>query len=183
MTSNHKAQRQRLSGLSSLRVSDDGTHDLRMTASAKNQTGIIVVGIDGSDQSQAALHWALTEAKVREARIRAINVWNYDLGYGSDVAPMSMLEPAAMEKAARTTLDVAVDVVVAGFDNPPLVERVVSMGSASHELLEEGKRADLLVVGQRGHGGFLGLLLGSVAHQVTHHATCPTVVIPLTDEN
>lgn len=107
-----------------------------------------------------------------------MNVWNYPAGYGVETSALSLPDLETMERYARTTLDEAVDKALIGIDEPPFVERVVRMGSASQELLSEGREADLLVVGQRGHGGFLGLLMGSVANQVLHHATCPTVVIP-----
>jgi nucleotide-binding universal stress UspA family protein len=54
----------------------------------------------------------------------------------------------------------------------------VACGAAASVLLEEGKNADLLVVGSRGRGGFAGLLLGSVSQQVSHHAPCPVVIVP-----
>jgi nucleotide-binding universal stress UspA family protein len=149
-----------------------------MTTTPHKESGLVVVGIDGSEESIAALKWAMEEARLRGARVRALNVWNYPVGYGIEMAAMSTLTPESMEDAARATLDASVDKALVGFDEPPFVERVIRQGAASKELLAEGKGADLLVVGQRGYGGFLGLLLGSVANQVLHHATCPTVVIP-----
>jgi nucleotide-binding universal stress UspA family protein len=149
-----------------------------MTTTPNREIGLVVVGIDGSEESLAALKWALEEAHIRGARVRAMNVWNYPAGYGVETSAWSLPDLETMERYAQTTLNESVDKALIGIDEPPFVERVVRMGSASQELLFEGRNADLLVVGQRGHGGFLGLLMGSVTNQVLHHATCPTVVIP-----
>jgi nucleotide-binding universal stress UspA family protein len=143
-----------------------------------SEVGLVVVGVDGSDQSIEALKWALDEARIRGARVRAMNIWNYPAGYGIEMSAMAVVTPEFLEKAALTTLDTCIEKATAAVERAPLVERVARQGSPSRELLHEGQRADLLVVGQRGHGGFMGLLLGSVANQVLHHATCPTVVVP-----
>ena len=58
------------------------------------------------------------------------------------------------------------------------IERVLVGGSAADAILDAAKRADAVVVGSRGVGGFRGLVLGSVSHQVAHHARCPVVVVP-----
>jgi nucleotide-binding universal stress UspA family protein len=61
------------------------------------------------------------------------------------------------------------------------VKRVVVQGSTAHVLIEHSAGAPMLVVGSRGTGGFVGLLVGSVAHQVLHHAPCPVLVVPAPD--
>jgi nucleotide-binding universal stress UspA family protein len=66
---------------------------------------------------------------------------------------------------------------VAGPDPEVEVETVAVHGSAAHSLVEAAANADLLVVGSRGHGGFAGLLLGSVSQQCAHHAPCPVVIV------
>jgi nucleotide-binding universal stress UspA family protein len=165
-------------GLKSLPLSACCHHDVAMSTSSHKETGLVVVGIDGSEESIDALSWAIEEAHIRGARVRALNVWNYPVGYGIEMAAINSFTPEMMEKSASTILNEAIDKALIGVQEPPMIERVSRQGVASKELLVEGKGADLLVVGQRGHGGFLGLLLGSVANQVLHHATCPTVVIP-----
>jgi nucleotide-binding universal stress UspA family protein len=152
-----------------------------MTRTRRKESGLIVVGVDGSDESITALKWAIEEAHTRGARVRAMNIWNYPptgYGVGIDMGAVSLLTEETIDTAAQTVVDQAVEKALVGVDEPPFVERVVRQGSPARELLAESKDADLLVVGQRGHGGFIGLLMGSVANQVMHHATCPTVVIP-----
>jgi nucleotide-binding universal stress UspA family protein len=149
-----------------------------MSTTPQKEVGLVVVGIDGSDESIDALSWAIEEAHTRGARVRALNIWNCPVGYGIEMAAMSSLTPEILEKSASAVLNEAIEKALVGVQEPPRIECVVRQGVASKELLAEGMNADLLVVGQRGHGGFIGLLLGSVANQVLHHATCPTVVIP-----
>ncbi len=148
-----------------------------MTNSLRKETGLVVVGVDGSEESIVALKWAIEEARIRGARVRAMNVWNYPVGYGIEMAAISALDVETVEKSARGVLDHSVEAALLDVDEAPQVERVTRQGSPSKELLAEAKDADMLVVGKRGHGGFLGLVLGSVANQVVHHATCPTVVV------
>ena len=77
---------------------------------------------------------------------------------------------------ARQALD-AVIAEIAGGDPHASIERVVAEGPAGQVLVEAAKEADLLVVGSRGHGGFAGLLLGSVSQQCAHHASCAIVIV------
>ena len=136
----------------------------------------IVVGIDGSETSQRALRWALEEGRLRHAAVEVVHTWHSPFGpaypYG-----VPAFDPELYEKAARQVLDTALDEEdTAGLPVP--VERIVALGGAASVIVETAKGADLVVVGSRGLGGFKGLLLGSVSHQVTHHAPCPVVVIP-----
>ncbi len=138
----------------------------------------IVVAIDGSDTSQRALSWALDEGRLRQAAVEVMH--SYHAQY-VDAPPygVPMFEPEVYEKAAQRVLDLAVDAAdTSGLPLP--VERIVVVGGAAKAILETAKGADLVVVGSRGLGGFKGLLLGSVSHQVTHHAACPVVVVPPT---
>jgi nucleotide-binding universal stress UspA family protein len=82
-----------------------------------------------------------------------------------------------MEKSAASALEAAIDTALEGFDAVPLIERVVVNGSAGHVLAKMSDDAELVVLGTRGRGGFTGLLLGSAANQVAHHAKCPAVLI------
>jgi nucleotide-binding universal stress UspA family protein len=137
----------------------------------------IVVGIDGSAAADAALAWALAEARLREARLLVAHAWSvpvlaYASPYGGAAATTGIVE--ASRKAAHDLVDAALERHDAeGID----VERAVVEGAPATALLDAAADADLLVLGSRGHGGFTGLLLGSVSQQCAHHARCPVVIV------
>lgn len=136
----------------------------------------IVVGVDGSEGSVAALRWAVAEAALRGAVVEAVNAFHVPYAGAASVMPL-MLDPAEFEASARAALrKVLADIDASGLAQP-IVELVVE-GPASMVLVEAGRRASMLVVGARGHGGLAGMLLGSVSRQVTEHATVPVVVVP-----
>src|SRR5262249_19192854 len=95
---------------------------------------------------------------------------------GPPFGPTSPLDLEMVEKAARDVLDEAIECAHAAQLSTPITRRLVH-GSASGALIEASTGADLLIVGSRGMGGFTGLLLGSVSHQVAHHAHCPVVIV------
>jgi nucleotide-binding universal stress UspA family protein len=138
--------------------------------------GRIVVGVDGSDHSIAALRWAIEEARLRHDTIEAFSAWSYPIvAVPGAVVP---LEPLADQGAdAMDHLDRAIK--AAGADRTDVtVTPIVAEGDAARLLIEASKDADLLVVGARGHGAIAGFLLGSVTQHVTRHAHCPVAVIP-----
>ena len=134
----------------------------------------IVVGTDGSDNSVAALQWAIEEARSHSAAVEVVYSWQFPPVI--DPLGVSML-PSADEM--NTSADRLLKEVMRKVDvkNANVTARVVR-GAAASALLEAAKDADLLVMGRRGHGGFMGLLLGSVAQQVVQHAECPVVLVP-----
>lgn len=136
----------------------------------------IVVGIDESPASRLALRWAVDEARVRDATLSVVRSWHVPaLGVGDIVYP---LDPAAVEEESLRTIDRALaEVDVSGLQAPP--NRLTAPGPATNAILHAANDATLVVVGTRGTGGFKGLLLGSVSHQVARHADCPVVVVPL----
>jgi nucleotide-binding universal stress UspA family protein len=133
-------------------------------------TGRIVVGVDGSPQSEDALRWAAAQASRAHAELRAVLAWELPLGYGLTVRPET---DWAAHGAAL--LDATVRRALEERDAAGVVQEVVE-GSPAGELLRAAEDADLLVVGSRGRGGFAGMLLGSVSRHVAAHATCPVVV-------
>jgi nucleotide-binding universal stress UspA family protein len=88
-----------------------------------------------------------------------------------------MVNPSLEESAQQAAEDVAAraatNLRARGLD----AETNVCHGQAADALVQQAEGADLLVVGSRGHGGFSGLLLGSVGQQCAHHAPCPTVIV------
>ncbi len=137
----------------------------------------IVVGVDGSRSAQEALHVAFDEARLRGAVLRAVMAWDVStMAYGGMSGFGPNIDPTAVEEGARAALDSAVDALseqATGVE----VERVMRMGQPAQVLVEEARGADLLVVGSRGRGGFVGLLLGSVSHQCALHASCPVLIV------
>lgn len=137
----------------------------------------IIVGVDGSTASRDALRWAIEEAHLWHGEVEAVHAWSYPvMTYVPGVVPPPTFARAGLEAEARHVLNTTVDAVVG--DAPPglRLERVVVEGSAARELIQRSRHADMLVVGHRGHGGFTGLLLGSVAEQCAVHAGCPSVI-------
>jgi nucleotide-binding universal stress UspA family protein len=147
--------------------------------SIADNNGVIVVGVDSSDGAKAALRFALDEARLRHASLRAVHAWQ--LGYIGAAGlgnPYTTFDPDLndVRAAAETSLDAVLD-EVASNGNGVVVERRVVEGTPATVLVDESREADLLVVGSRGHGGFAGLLLGSVSQQCAHHAACPVVIV------
>jgi nucleotide-binding universal stress UspA family protein len=139
--------------------------------------GRIVVGVDGSAGSLAALRWAVDEAARRGDGVEAVHAWHepYLVAAGGYALPVMAVDD--LRATAEGTLEGAVRDATAEHPDVP-VERLVVEGRAATVLLDVATGADLLVVGSRGHGGFAGLLLGSVSQQCAHHAPCPLVIVP-----
>jgi nucleotide-binding universal stress UspA family protein len=135
--------------------------------------GTIIVGVDGSPNSNSALDWAIEEAGLRAATLKIVLAWHEP--YIADFRYAVVSEIDMLEHAASEVLDESVAKATAALTTP--VERVLRYGPAAQALLAEADGADLLVVGSRGHGGFTGLLLGSVVGYVAHHAVCPLVIV------
>ena len=138
--------------------------------------GVITVGVDGSDRSILALNWAAQEAAAHGHVLCVLTAWSIPvtaLSPGGLPAPFPVDE---LEGDARAAQDAAIAkaTIPAGVE----VQHVIVEGGPGSALLDAAKSADLIVIGSRGHGGFAGLLLGSVGQQVTGHAACPVVVVP-----
>lgn len=143
-----------------------------MTEGPGAGAGRIVVGVDGSPSSQQALRWGAQVAARFGAGLDAVTAWDFPAAAGFGPVP-SDWNPA---QDMRQALDQTVQAVFG--DQPPAgLRRLVHEGSAAKVLLDASQGAIMVVVGSRGHGGFAGLLLGSVSANVAEHASCPVLVI------
>jgi len=137
----------------------------------------IVVGVDGSPSSLAALHWAVRQAGLTGGTVQAVIAWQYPVALsGYAWAPVPVVEAADCEEIAQKTVAEAISTVGDAGKDVRISSRVVG-GNPAQVLIDAAADADLLVVGSRGHGGFAGALLGSVSQHCVHHARCPVVVI------
>jgi len=136
----------------------------------------IVVGVDASDHARRALDWAAAEASLRSATLVVVHAWHVPVtAYPTFTMPL--IDSDALQHVAEDTLRSVTEAFAARESGVVLEQRVVE-GPAAQALLHEAEDAAMLVVGSRGHGGFAGLLLGSVSQQVVHHARCPVVIVP-----
>ena len=138
----------------------------------------IVVGVDGSQCARAALEFAAREAALREARLRIICAWEIPPAvFAGGFAP-GLDQPTldGFRDGAETVVREAV-AAAQQLQSTIACEGKAVQGQPAEVLLQEAREADLIVVGNRGHGGFASLLLGSISHQVVHHASCPVTVV------
>jgi nucleotide-binding universal stress UspA family protein len=145
----------------------------------------IVVGTDGSPSAQRAVRWALGEARLRGAALHIVHAWMVPLVEALPepwllARPIGHTEEELEDQlgaGAREFLAATVAEAKAAEPELDVIGELAEMRPAA-ALLAAARGADLLVVGSRGHGGFAGLLLGSVSSQCVHHAPCPVVVVP-----
>ena len=146
-----------------------------MRRPARPDAARIVVGVDGSDESVAALEFACQRAKLTGEVVVAVHAWKSGPvqldRYGQ--LPRDLGKRAQDAEASLTEY-------VAGVqrDHPEvLVERETFALAPEHALTQASVNASLVVTGSRGRGAFTGLLLGSVSHHLLHEACCPVAVI------
>lgn len=132
----------------------------------------IVVGVDGSEPSRAALVWAAAEARLRHCPLSVVHAWESPTGmdrYAADATvEVGLAARDLLDGAIRETLGDRFDVEI---------HRDAVHGAPASALCDAAADADLLVVGSRGRGGFGGLLLGSVSKRCAAHAACPVVIV------
>lgn len=134
---------------------------------------VIVVGVDGSNASKAALDWAVREATLRDATVRTVAVVDIRM-----VPSAPLVGPAKGDLVGGATAAVE-DAVeqVRQANSAVRTEGEIATGHPARVLIDLSRDAELLVVGRRGHSPLAGLLMGSVASQVSAHADCPVVII------
>lgn len=137
----------------------------------------VVVGVDGSAASRAAVRWAAAEAALRGVGLVAVEAWEFSpLIFAADV-------PVALDELRATVTDHLHTVVTEEVTDPAVeVTELVVEQAPVPALLGACSPDDVLVVGSRGRGGFAGLLLGSVSHQLAQHSTCPVVIVRAPEE-
>jgi nucleotide-binding universal stress UspA family protein len=137
----------------------------------------IVVGVDGSPSSRAALRWAVRQAVLTAGTVDAVTAWQVPMVLRTSTwAPIYVDEMSGLEEDARKTLDAVISDEVEPADSHRVAARVVN-GHPAEVLLDAAADADLLVLGSRGHGSFADALLGSVGQYCTHHAHCPVLIM------
>jgi nucleotide-binding universal stress UspA family protein len=136
---------------------------------------MIVVGIDGSDGARTALRFAADEASIRRTQLRVVSAWHVPTGVYMPPTYMDLDLDAYRQTASDVAERQVVDVL--GPERATTVDVVIHEGGPAEVLIAESREAELLVVGSRGHGGFAGLLLGSVSQHCAAHAHCPVVVV------
>lgn len=141
----------------------------------------LVVGVDGSDHSRAALRWAAAAAQVASVPVRAVQAWTHPRSSvvpgGPDAAPATEMD----ERTERDIAALAADVL----GPSSAVKSQALRGPAAGAIMQAVTAGSVLVLGSRGRGGFAGLLLGSVSQECVEYAPCPVVVVrhehPLAD--
>jgi nucleotide-binding universal stress UspA family protein len=138
---------------------------------------LVVVGVDGSEESIAALSWAARYATAVGATLRAVAAWHYPTAVGQ--APVGVAPEPVRAEAEGHVRDHLTAAIAKVFQGPAAdtVEAKIAYGHPAQILLDESRHADLLVVGHRGRGAFTGMLVGSVSTHCVTHATCPVVVV------
>jgi nucleotide-binding universal stress UspA family protein len=136
---------------------------------------VVVVGVDGSDPSVAALSWASRYGAATGTTVRAVRVWHYPSAAALPAGKMPESVDAEVEEQMRGELSEAVS--KATLDPSAQVETKIVYGHPAEALIDESRGQSLLVVGHRGHGGFAEAITGSIAIHCVNHAACPVVVI------
>jgi nucleotide-binding universal stress UspA family protein len=139
-------------------------------------SNIVLVGVDGSPQSGAALQYAVAEANRRGARLRVVSTYFPEYSVHGRTQPLSASEPA-IEVDVEAHIRQMVEEALAADAAAPPVDIVIAAGPAAGVLIDMSGEVDVLVVGHRGRGGFASMLLGSVSLQCVLHAHCPVIVV------
>jgi len=150
---------------------------------ADNEVRPIVVGVDGSEDSIRAARWAVDEARLRGRPVELVHAYTWPVPMVPLAPPPVDWTETSLRQAAEALLADVLAKVRADAGREAEAAEDVSVtvsahaGPAPYTLLDQARRADMVVVGHRGHGGFAGLLLGSVSQQLINHAPCPVVVV------
>ena len=165
-----------LIGSVTLQVSARAHCPVLVTRGEARADGPIVVGVDGSELSTAAVGYAYEEAARRGASLIVVHAWLYPTPIGpGDILPL-VYDPEALAEESRRVLAESIAGWAERYPDVPVRQRSLR-GAPARVLVEESKDAQLVVVGAHGRGALGGLLLGSVSHAVLHHAHSPLVIV------
>lgn len=137
----------------------------------------VAVGVDATEPDGPAIRFAFEEASLRGARLRVVHAWSHPAADGPGTMQPLVYDPQVVTEEQGRLLGESLAVWREKYPDVEVISEVVQ-GRAVRILSGVSARADLLVVGTRGRGGFTGLMLGSVSHALLHHAHCPVVVVP-----
>jgi nucleotide-binding universal stress UspA family protein len=143
-----------------------------MTTTEKVTASRVVVGVDGSEESKLALQWAAKIADATGGYVEAVIAWQYPASFGWAVPPSDWNPAQDADKTLTQTVD-----EVFGAQRPHDLALTVTEGYPARVLVVAARGATMLVVGSRGHGGFAGMLIGSVSANVAEHAQCSVLVV------
>jgi nucleotide-binding universal stress UspA family protein len=144
-------------------------------AAEHGTTPQVVVGVDGSTESVAALKWAASYATATGGQVRAVMAWHYPSAAGP--APVGVA-PESISDEVRHHMAETVSKAVADAElDSELVQVQVAYGHPAEVLVDRSAEADMLVVGSRGHSTFTAMLVGSVSLNCVTHAACPVPVV------
>lgn len=132
----------------------------------------IVVGVDGSEPSKLALRWAAKLAPTLGARVDAVAAWHSPASLGYGYVPDDWRPDLDAEKLLTATVE-----EVFGAERPEGMTMHTVEGNPAEVLITESATAKMVIVGSRGHGGFVGLMIGSVSASTAEHAKCPVLVV------
>jgi nucleotide-binding universal stress UspA family protein len=139
----------------------------------------IVVGVDGSPNSERALDWAMKEAAALHVRLTVTAVHEVAKSYWGGIPVIGPADAALLEKLRQAAEEMTQRAASRlGDARPASVDVHAVNGFVVNELVDASQDADLVVVGTRGGGGFARLLMGSVSSEVVQHSACPVVIVP-----
>ena len=139
-----------------------------------SKPSVVVVGVDGTPAGQAALTFAMREARLRGSALDVVTTWRWDVEGGDP----SLGIPSDIARRVQTAQDVAISAALAVTAAPSVITRHVIEGTAGEQLVRLGREADYLVVGSSHKNLLKRALLGSVSQYCVRHASCPVVVVP-----
>lgn len=169
-----------LVGSVAVHLSAHATCPVLVARGTADPTAPVLLGVDGSPANDPAVGFAFEAAALRGVPLIALHAWTHPVATGTgDLLPL-VYDAADVESEEARVLAEALG---GWHDKHPdvTVHRELVRGGARKALIDATGRAQLIVVGTRGRGGFTGLLLGSVSQAVLHHATCPVAVVPHSD--